>query len=219
MIGGRYAFAIGCNHSDRVKINEAKPTKGRDHGMNEIDQKPFLELKEPRSVDCKDLPADLRKFYSRYEGCGRESSPERLVRLCKLSEVKPITWKDLHIFGADPPPDGWETFSGYRLGISVYFDDIIYVQSTPVCKPGSVFTIGVDVAGPGGEGPHALENSVVLASSFDAWIEHLEKTNWVEYGLGPGSRFDLPAEEHRSLIEYFKALNPRSFWRDAKPGP
>ncbi len=188
--------------------------------MLKIDSKPFFELAEPRSVDRADLPEDLRRFYTRHEGYGLESSSDPIVRLCKLSEVQPITWKDLHIFGADKPPpgSGWETFSGYRLGVSSFFDEIVYVRSAPVCKAGSIFTIGVDVAGPGGDGPEALEFSLVLAPSFDAWIEHLQKTNWTEYGLVPGSRGDLPAAEQRSIIEHYKALNPRSFWKDAEPG-
>ena len=94
---------------------------------------------------------------------------------------------------------------------------LIYVQSAPVCKPGSILTIGVDVAGPGGKITGALEGSLVLATSFDTWIERLRKADWVEFGLAPGDRFKLSVEAQQSLIEHFKTLNPRSFWKDAKP--
>lgn len=49
--------------------------------------------------------------------------------MSKFSEVKPIAWKDLHIVGADMPPAGWESFSGYRLGVGSFFDEIIYGSS------------------------------------------------------------------------------------------
>ena len=96
--------------------------------------KPFTDLKTPRSIDVKGLPENLRKFYSLHEGNGLENSPDSVVRMCKLSELKPTVWKDLHIFGQDNPPKGWETFSGYKIGLSTFFDEIVYVISAPVAN-------------------------------------------------------------------------------------
>jgi hypothetical protein len=197
--------------------DKQNPSAKGDDERVKFDRQPFFELSQPRAIDIDGFPEDLRRFYSQHEGYGLESSPEPIVRICKLSEVKPMTWKDLHIFGKDHPPPGWENFAAYRLGMSSFFDDIMYVRSAPSCKPGSILTIGVDVSGPGGDGPQALEYSAVLACSFDSWIEHLRKMNWTEYGLVPGGRGDLPVADQRLLIDYFKALNPRSFWKDAKP--
>ncbi len=163
-------------------------------------------------VDRSDLPPDLAGFYCQNEGVGRESSPERMVRLCLLEEVKLIQWHDLHVIGADPAP-GWEKFSAWRIGISSFFDEIVYVINAPSCASNAIMTLGIDVAGPGGDGPLANESTLVLGSSFSSWLEHLKAVNWMEYGLAPGSIDDLQLEEQIRLREYYHSLNPQATWR------
>jgi hypothetical protein len=139
----------------------------------------------PRAINRPELPADFASFYAENEGVGLESSPDRIVRLCRLDEVAHIGWRDLHIFGQEECP-GWELFEGFRIGVSSFFDEIAYVLRSPCCPAGAILTIGVDVAGPGGTGGALLEPSLVLAGSFTEWVRHLEMMGWVEYGLVPG---------------------------------
>jgi hypothetical protein len=178
----------------------------------QLGPKPFVELPTPRPIHSLGLPDDLTRFYAMNEGVGLESNPERLVRLCKLTEVQPITWKDLHIFGREAPPKDWENFAGYRIGISSFFDEIVYVTAAPVCPAGSIMTIGVDVDGPGGKGGAALQYSLVLAASFDEWMRRLREYNWMEYGLVPGSLDELSPANRQALVDVFRRHNPEMQW-------
>jgi hypothetical protein len=173
---------------------------------------PYRRLESRRDVGSSDFPEDLRKFYAWHEGTGLDSDPERIVRLCKLAEVKTIRWADLHIFGKDKPDRGWEHFAGYRIGISSFHDEIIYVLQAPVCAAGSILALGPDVAGPGGKGPLAIEPSLVLAPNFAEWIKNLERAEGHEYGLTPGSIRELPKLQKDRLLHYYKGLNPGLRW-------
>jgi hypothetical protein len=159
------------------------------------------------------LPADLVAFYAENEGVGLESPPDRLVRLCRLDEIRRIGWSDLHILGADQCP-GWEHFAAYRIGMSSCFDEIVYVLDAPSCPAGSILALGVDLSGPGGSGPTALEPSVVLAPCFAEWLRHMEACGWVEYGLIAGELANLPAKQQRRQFQYYQALNPDIDWCD-----
>lgn len=174
-----------------------------------MDAKPFVRLAASRIVEG--LPPDLAAFYAENEGVGLESSPERMVRLCRLNEVTRIGWRDLHLFGDDDFPE-WDQFAAYRIGVSAFFDEIMYVLDAPSCPAGSILTIGMNIAGPGGSGEAALEPSLVLASSFTEWLRHGEACGWVEYGLIPGELTELPDDEQRSHRRYYQALNPGMSW-------
>ena len=174
-----------------------------------MNPRPFVPLAESRPVEG--LPPDLAAFYAENEGVGLESSPDRLVRLCRLDEVLRIGWRDLHIFGNDPWPS-WERFAAYRIGISSFFDEIVYVLDAPACPAGSILTIGVDISGPGGSGEAALKPSLILSSGLTEWLRHLERHGWMEYGLVPGSLVDLTEIEQRSLRHYYQSLNPGIDW-------
>ncbi len=176
-----------------------------------VQSRPFAALEQPRSVGRVDLPADLRQFYERNEGVGLESSPDRMVRLCRLSEVARKLWRDLPIVGNELMP-GWEDFEAFYIGVSSFLDGIYWVQRAPCCPTGSVLTMGPDVAGPGGTGTQTLEGTLVLASSFSNWLAHLQKYHWFEYGLGPGAIWDLPASDQSELRAYYKNLNPNIRW-------
>src|SRR5262245_16335096 len=97
-----------------------------------MDPKPFKRLPRRRKVMRPGLPSDLPQFFSVNEGVGVESSPERLVRLCRLDEVSRIKWQDLHIFGEEVC-SGWESFAAFRIGVSSFLDEIAYVISSPCC--------------------------------------------------------------------------------------
>jgi hypothetical protein len=176
-----------------------------------MDQKSFKRLAAPRAVNRPDLPLDLARFYAKHEGVGLESTPKRIVRLCRLNEVTRIGWRDLHILGAADCL-GWEDFAGYRIGISSFFDELVYVLHAPSCKSRAILALGVDTGGTGGSGPAALESTVVLAPNFPAWLRLLEQTGWVDYGLVPGSLTDLPKRQQQVLIRYYQALNPEMTW-------
>lgn len=179
-----------------------------------LDPKPFEPLAEPRLLNRPELPPDLAQFYEQNEGVGLESRPDRLIRLCRLDEVARVGWPDLHIFGENDCT-GWNSFAGFRIGVSSFFDEILYVIDSPCCPPGAVLTIGLDVSGPGGNGPASLEPSLVLAATFPEWIGHLKASGWIEYGLVPGGLAELPAAEQQELRQYYQALNPGIGWRIA----
>jgi len=175
-----------------------------------MDFKPYHPLANARDVE--NVPSMLQRFYAANDGVGLESPPDRPIRLCHLEEAVPVQWSDLHIVGKYPPESGWEEFSGYRIGVSNFLDEIILLLKSRVCPPGSIITLGPDVAGPGGDGPYTLEYSLVLASDFDSWLDRLEQDNWKEYGLGPGEIADLPRPRALSLKQHFHRLNPGISW-------
>lgn len=174
-----------------------------------MDHKPIVRLTVPRNVEQLGLPTDLARFYSENDGAGLEIDTDRVVRLCRLNEVARIGRRNVNIPDDSP---GWEQFAAYRIGISPFLDDIVYVLTAPVCPTGSILTIGVDIAGPGGSGSAALENSLVLASNFAEWLKRLEACGWADYGLGPGDLAKLPATEEREQRRYYQALNPKIAW-------
>jgi len=182
--------------------------------IRSIDHTPFLDLAEPRVVERRDLPEDLQRFYSRHDGKGLSSSPDPTVRIAKADEVALIAWKDLHVVGEEAPPPGWEAFSGYRIGISTFFDEIVYVQWAPCCERGSILMIGPDVAGPQMKGPTQPEFCLILASTFDDWIERLFKYDWIEYGVVPGERRSLDGAKRKAVTDHFRGLNLGLSWSD-----
>jgi len=183
-----------------------------DSNLLPSDPMPYRRLVAPREITDRHLPDDLRRFYAQSEGVGLDSDPERIVRLCKLAEVKAVRWADLHIFGKEQPGPGWEEFAGYRIGVSSFGDEIIYVLKAPVCAAGSIFTLGPDVAGPGGTGPLAIEPSLVLSTNFDEWLRNMERAGWREHGLTPGDISELPKGRKDHLLRYYKGLNPGIKW-------
>jgi hypothetical protein len=140
------------------------------------DNSAYFRLKSPREVDGPKLPADLVRFYAYHEGVGIESEPDRAIRLCRLSEVAKIGWKDLHILGEDEPThEGWSAFDGFRVGYSDTLDEIVYVISAPGIRSGSVMALGESaMVGPPGDDADGPYGAIVLADSFGAWVQRLE---------------------------------------------
>src|SRR5262245_3480845 len=171
--------------------------------MPHEDLKPFVPLAAPRVVNRPELPPDLAEFYSGHEGVGLERDPDLPVRLCRLEEVALVRWNDLlpHL---DDVPKGWEGFAAVRVGLGMFGDQILYVLHAPSCPRGSVLAIGIDLAGPGGEGPFILEGTLVLAKSFPEWLAHLEQWGWVEYAVAGWD----PPPESLEIERYYRALNP-----------
>lgn len=169
-----------------------------------MDLKPFVRLVASRTVSRPELPPDLAEFYAWHEGVGLEGGPDRTVRLCRLDEVARIGWKDLLL--VCDVPEGWERLAAFRIGMGMFFEEIVYVLDAPSCPPGSILALGGVAPGPGGRGPYALESSLVLAASFRDWLTHLERCEWVEYAVaGIG---DLPERQQQELCRYYLALNP-----------
>jgi hypothetical protein len=171
-----------------------------------------MPLEGPRGLGRSDLPEDLVRFYARNEGIGLESDPETPVRLCRLSEVEHVAWRDVPIFGERAIP-AWGDFEGWLIGVSSYLDFIYLVERAPPCGRGAVLMIGPDVAGPGGRGPDQLEASLVLATSFPNWLAHLKRCGWLEYGIAPGEIWDLSEDNRAELLGYYKSLNPDINWQ------
>jgi hypothetical protein len=177
-----------------------------------MDLKPFVRLAVPRVGDRPDLPPDLAEFYTQYEGVGRKCDCDRSVRLHTLDEVVRVAWKDLGFVG--DTPEGWEEFAALWIGKSMFGDEIVYVLAAPSCPPGSILTIGTNIGGPGGDGPYALESSLVLAASFAEWLAHLERWGWAESALGTNEEYEeVVQEEYR---EYYLALNPALHLREGE---
>lgn len=167
-----------------------------------MDLMPFVRLPTARAVNRPELSADLADFYARHEGVGLESSPDRPVRLCTLDEVTLVRWDGL--LTGSPTPEGWEGFAAFRIGMGMFFDEILCVLAAPSCPPGAVLAVGYDLGGPGGDGPFRLEGSLVLAASFPAWLSHLEQWGWVEYAVAGWD----PPPEPGEIQHYYRALNP-----------
>jgi len=173
-----------------------------------MDLKPFRHLAPRKAAALAALPEDLAAFYSRHEGVGLESSPDYMIRLCELREVRQIAWKDLHVVGTFEPP--WRDFSAIRIGISCFFDEILYVLECPAAPRGSILAIGPDMTnGPGGTGPELCEMSLVLAPTFPEWLTHIESLGWNEPGIGC-SEIDFDDAQTARLKAYYGALNPHS---------
>jgi len=164
--------------------------------------RPFVQLAAARAVDRNKLPADLAEFYAAHEGVGLESSSDRPVRLCRLEEVAQVGWNDL--WPACGAPEGWERFAAFRVGMGMFGDTIVYVLNAPSCPTGSILALGRDLAGPGGVGPFSLESSLVLATSFPAWLAHLGRWGWVEHAV---AGWEAPPDP-QEVVQYYLALNP-----------
>jgi len=92
----------------------------------------------------------LAEFYAEHEGIGLESSIDYPVRMCKLDQVARVGWNDLYAdSGEDDLPPGWEAFAAFRIGVSPFGAQILYVVDAPCCPPGSILAIGNDIRGPG----------------------------------------------------------------------
>lgn len=140
-----------------------------------------------------------------------ELALKRFVSFCRLDQVIPVRWCDLHIFGRHAVV-GWESFSGHRIGTSICFEEIILVESSPVCAAGSIIAFGVEVAGPGGDGPNTLDGTLVLDTDFTSWLKRMAQDNWTDYGLFPGALKDVPTARATTLKQHFKRLNPKISW-------
>jgi hypothetical protein len=173
-------------------------------------RKPFAKLAVPRAVQRSDLPIDLATFFANYEGIGLESDgdPECVVWLCRLDEVVRVGWTELGVI-ADVP-EGWDRFTALRVGIGRFFEKIVYVLDAPSCPPGSILAIGGNVPGLGGDGPYALDSSLVLAANFLDWLAHLERWGWAEPAIAVA--WELTERERQELYQYYRALNPRMLW-------
>lgn len=170
-----------------------------------MDQKPFRRLAAPREVDHR-LPSVLADFYAWHEGVGLDSGSDRFVRLCTLGEVVRVGWNDVGLVG--DVPVSWGRFAALQIGLGMQGERIVYVLDAPSCSPGSVLAIGTYLVGvdAGGEGPDALDGSLVLAATFSGWVAHLERWGWAEpiiAGMG-----NLPRDQHREACRYYLALNP-----------
>lgn len=169
---------------------------------------PFFKLEISRKVLRSDLPNDLARFYEWHEGVGLDCDADRPLRVCRVNEVNRIGWKGLLMCAVlDCAPEGWEDFQGLLIGMGPCFEEIVYVLHSPSCSPGSIMALGGVAPGPGGNGPFALEPSLVLGHTLDAWLAHLESWNRIEYILD--SINELPLMQQRELIKYFVELNPQ----------
>lgn len=171
---------------------------------------PFYRLNQARTLEGQ-LPEELAWFYRHHEGIGLESHPDHLIRICKLHEVQRIKWKDLHVIGGQEMP-GWENFTAYRIGVSSYFDEIVFVVDSPACPSGSILVTGVDIIGPGGQGPYIYSESLILARNMQEWIRSLQETNWNYIALHPGEYPQLPPSDRKDIGDHLRSLNPKLNW-------
>ena len=158
-----------------------------------IDQKPLVNLPTLREVNRPELPAELIEFYSRHEGVGFGSSPNRVVRIALLEELKLVGWKDVSV---SQVPEGWEHFAAWWVAYGTFGEKIVYVLEAPCCPSASILGIEGILAcgGPAGVGPHALGSSLVLAKTFRDWLVHLAVGVEEPIIAGPGG---LPLPQHR----------------------
>ncbi len=170
----------------------------------------FRRLPLRRVFHKPDWPRDLVEFYASHEGNGLELGPEVCVRLCKLHEVELVACRDILVLAMEPP--GWHDFSGYAIGISPFFDRIVYVTAAPVCKAGSILLLGPDVSGPGGDGHARYEPTLVIGRSLEQWLRHLEECDWTEWGIYPGGLDELPERRREAVARYYRELNPHIEW-------
>ena len=173
-------------------------------------RRPFDTLARRRQIR-KPLPSDLADFDAEFEGIGLEQPAEfEGVRLCRLNEVKRVSYADILVLERDLP--AWEQFEGFRVGISPYADDVVYVRSAPVCAAGAIMVLGPDISGPAGDGPARHQPTLVVARTLAQWLKHLEECDWMEYGFYPGSILNMPRASKKKLKDYYKNLNPHISW-------
>ena len=83
-------------------------------------------------------------------------------------------------------------------------DEIVYVLSAPGIPRGSILMLGTGVVvGPAGTDPNGPEGAIVVAGSWDEWIDRMNRHGqWGDTGIGA----DRETELWRRLAE----LNPHS---------
>lgn len=174
---------------------------------------PFIALPSPRTVAIPWLPDVLRAFYNTHEGIGLDADVDNPIRLGRADELVRVRLDELDMFRGYEPEGPWASFSGIRLGISCFFDNIVFVLHAPVCDPGAILAFGPDVPGPGGRGDDAdIPGSLVLARDLDSWLGRIREDHWHEYGLVPGEIDDLPEARAAFLRRHFLDLNPKIDW-------
>jgi len=174
--------------------------------MDEMEEQAFVSLAESRRINRTDLPDELARFYSNYEGNGLGT--EANLQIARLNEVKKVRWTDLY----PTVPEGWEEFSGFLIGNSSYGDYVIYVISAPGIKVGAVLAIGkTELYGPAGDNENGPENTLVLAESFDLWVRRLCKLGCAAHGMF--LYLDIPGWMNDLIKSEISALNPHSrYW-------
>jgi hypothetical protein len=176
-------------------------------------RKPLSNLIESGVSARPELPGDLVRFFAEIERVGLETTVDHNVRLCRLGEVQPVRCCDIEVLRDDEANGGpWIGFSGFQIGKSSYFDEIVYAVTAPVCQKGAIMVFGMDIAGPGGSGSAVIEPSLVLANSLDGWLAHLKRWNWTEFGITPGGINDLADTDQTDLRKHYLALNPQISW-------
>jgi hypothetical protein len=175
--------------------------------------KPFISLRQPRTVNRSDLPAHLAEFYSKHD-----VNPEFQSLYIVPYSLDEIVRVNLHDIGfqvnllSDDLQAEWSKFSGFVIARDTFGEEIVDVTFAPSCEAGAIMVLGGDVSGPGGVGPHAWDATLVLARSFDSWLAHLERWQGIDYGIIPGAIKDLPVTDQEELSKHFLELNPQITW-------
>jgi hypothetical protein len=104
----------------------------------------------------------------------------------------------------------WANLEYQWIARSVFGDQIILTQNSPIHDGSVVYMHGPDVAGPQSGNPNWLDNILVLGFSVDEWLARIEKFG-DEFSVTPGSIDELleAPEEYRGI---YRELNPGLPW-------
>lgn len=104
----------------------------------------------------------------------------------------------------------WKDLKYQWIGSSVYGDQIILTENSPLHEGPAIYAHGPDVAGPKSDKAGWIENILYYGNSVEEWHARVRKYG-DEYSLGPGAiKTDVKnPEEYRAI---YRKLNPGLTW-------
>ena len=104
----------------------------------------------------------------------------------------------------------WKDLDYEWIASSVFGDQIILTNNSPIHDGPAVYMLGPDVAGPTSDNANWPDNLIYLGPSVDGWLARIERFG-DEYSIVPGSIDELldSSDEYRKI---YRELNPGLQW-------
>jgi hypothetical protein len=137
-----------------------------------------------------------------------DNKPEPLVRIFDHADRKRAEAYLWDWLKRDVP--AWADLKYEWIASSMFGDQIILTNNSPLHKGSAVYMLGPDIAGPDGNNPDWPDNLLYLGPSIEEWRARMKRFG-DEYSVVPGSIDDMldNPDEYRKV---YRALNPGLQW-------
>ena len=127
---------------------------------------------------------------------------------------KPEAWLNHGAYFWDSLIEDSKEWAGLKyqwVASSVYGDQVIVTNHSPLHKGTAVYMHGPDMAGPSNDTPGWICNILYLGNSYDSWLERVRKYG-DEYSIGPGCINEQLGSKAGEYRELYRGLNPGLTW-------